>query len=234
MKHNLILSALTAGLMGLANTNAVVLLQYDFTGQSQTPSLVDPAVNGGDMALSLSLNSVTVTDRMGSSGYAPRNGGFNSSCYYEFTLAPLPGYAMTIESVDYLASRSGATFGGPTQTSIRASFDGGLSWSTDLGGMIGTPTGPIDTGGATVATGILGSAFQNLTEAVSFRIYGWNPTALLPGNREMAIDDVVVQGSVSPVPEPGSYALAGGVGLCLFAAFRHVRRSACAARWHSL
>ena len=118
--------------------------------------------------------NITVSGIGRGSNIAPNNGtnrynarGWNSSSinlndYFEFILTPNSGYEIDFVSFVYTSQRSGS---GPTNFAFRTSIDGFTS-------NIGAPTaGGLTTIDLTAAT------YQSITEAITFRIYGWGASS---------------------------------------------------------
>lgn len=76
--------------------------------------------------------------------------------YFEWTLAPNAGYEIDFVSFVYTGQASGT---GPTNFAFRSSVDGFAS-------NIGAPTAT----GATI--NLSGAAYQDITSAITFRLYG--------------------------------------------------------------
>lgn len=122
----------------------------------------------------------------------------SASDYFTFSIAPTSGNQMTLQNVIYKLS---ATTSGAT---------GGALFS-DVGGFASTADA-ISTFGITGGTNndnsiSLGASFQNLTGPVEFRLYffgGGGSTTDKVRFRNLSGDDLIVDGTVGPIPEPST------------------------------
>ena len=107
----------------------------------------------------------------------------DSTDYFEFTLTPSPGKKIDFVSFVY---KGQVSKNGPTLFAFRSSKDG---FSSNIGTVSAT--------GKTVL--LSSSSFQNITGAVSFRIYGW---AAKSGTGTFSINSFTFNGVVScAIPE---------------------------------
>jgi hypothetical protein len=136
--------------------------------------------------------------------------------YFSFTVTPDFGNSLNLQSLSFFygdaqtdASPTALNLGLYTSVdSYAAQVGTSLSWAP----ATTTKAAPADyfttASGAQYATlDLSGPAFQNLTTATTFRIYGWDNIATAG---QIRIDDVTLNGTV--VPEP-SAAILGGLGL---------------------
>ena len=70
---------------------------------------------------------------------------------------------------------------------------------------------------------LAGSEFQNLTVPVNFRLYVWGNQGGSSGSA-WALDSLAVNGTITAIPEPGSFALILVSGLTLVCLRRRLRR----------
>jgi hypothetical protein len=89
-------------------------------------------------------------------------GSIDLSAYFEFTLTPNSPYWINFVSFEYIGQASGT---GATQFAFRSSVDG---FTTDIGTSNAT--------GTTIS--LAGAAYQNITTAITFRLYAWGASAL--------------------------------------------------------
>lgn len=199
--------AVIAAVVAIAgHSDAAVLAKYDFTGSVRTSadtdldsaatilsdgagwtSTIDTAAAKGNPAPSLSVTSTLTgsTQALAISG----------NDYYEFTITPNTGFELNLTSLTFDYSRFG---GGLNATFfLRSSAD---SFSADLGA--------VSTSSATYATATISlssPAFQNVTSALTFRLYIFDDM----GNADKGdlVDNVILNGSVvlDPVPEPSTW-----------------------------
>jgi trimeric autotransporter adhesin len=122
--------------------------------------------------------------------------------YFEWTITPASGYEIDFTNFVYTATSQIAMMStvGPTNFSFRASTD-------SFGSGIGTPT----TTGTTIS--LSAAAFQNVTSAITFRLYGWGADA---DNRTFSVNDFTFNGTVAAVPEASAFFYGGLIvaGLC--------------------
>ena len=134
--------------------------------------------------------------------------------YFSFTVDVHAGYEMDLTSFqfDLGYTRNGAFEGKQFKAYLLTSIDGFV----DVGDIIGSETVDVDINGAslqypngTTTISLAGTQFQNITTSTEFRIYIADNT----GSNDYIhrIDNVVLNGTVSAVPELGSYALFGGL-----------------------
>ncbi len=89
-----------------------------------------------------------------------QSAAMNSSDYFQFTLTPAAGYALNLSGFTY----TGQISTGNASFSFRSSLDA-------FGSPIGTPSAA----GTTIS--LSSSIYQNLTTAITFRLYLWNAAA---------------------------------------------------------
>jgi len=100
------------------------------------------------------------------------------SAYFEFTLTPNVGCQINFTNFIYTAQASGT---GATSFAFRSSLDGFTA-------NIGAPTAV----GTTI--NLSGPSFQNLSSAITFRLYGWDASA---SGGTFSINDFTFNGSTS-------------------------------------
>lgn len=121
--------------------------------------------------------------------------------YYEFTLTPNAGFQASLSSLMFDYAISGNVTG---NFFVRSSVD---SFAANVGSTA-TTSGSIF---STVTISLSASQFQNLTSAVTFRIYIYDNKS---GNMSDLLDNVIVNGDLLAVPEPSTWAMMGlGAGL---------------------
>lgn len=224
--------ALALGMVTAGSVRAGVVAQYNFnaSGAGQlAASTVDPNATAGSVNFtgsgatqfafsgSLAINAAT--------GATSAPTGVSTSSYYQFTITPNAGYELDLTSLDFKAA-TGTPPWNVIGYVVRSSVD---SYAADL--QTGTvPTQYSSFSSFTVS--LAGAAFQNLTSAVTFRIYSFKGAG---SNPALTYDDVTVNGTVAPlspppgVPEPATLSLVGvaaGIGLARLV----VRRRGDAAR----
>lgn len=127
--------------------------------------------------------------------------------YISFTVTPSGGFEATYENLSLFVG----TNAGNVELSLRA-WDGASE--TTLGDYSFVDTNP--GGGASTNDPIIAHTFDftdfTSSSATEFRLYAWNGESANTGVR---LDDIVLNGTVNVIPEPGSAALLGLAGLGL-------------------
>jgi hypothetical protein len=206
---------------------AVIVAGYNFTGSSSAASTEAANVTADDFIIGSGISS-TESGFYGSVGN-PAAAVFvradqttepvspTSNDYIGFTVTPDSGYELDLTSLsfDYAFTDSAGDSGLNATFTLRSSIDGFAgniaSFNRVLTPQTGTPflnTGAIDLSGA---------SYQGLTDSITFRIYLTDNSS---GNsRTLRVDNVVLSGDVSVIPEPAMFALLG-LGACLLATWR--------------
>ncbi|MFN8308372.1 MAG: YDG domain-containing protein [Chitinophagales bacterium] len=175
-------------------TAPVTLGTYPFTGTTCTNYVASGVVSNLTMAdmtvTGITCNTNVATNIFG--GNTSWGTSFNASKYVEITLTPASGYQLTVNSIALDVWRSSA---GAQSFAIRSSLD---SYAADLGSGSVTTT-------QTTNTITLSSTFQNLTSAVTFRIYGYGGNS----TGDFRIDNITPSGNIfssctAPSGQPGS------------------------------
>jgi hypothetical protein len=146
---------------------SILNVDYDFSGQpgnqastsgfSSSLSLAASAVTRGS-----GLTAVAGANSINSSGWTTAATP-DANDYYEFTLTPAIGFAFNVDTIALRERRSNT---GILTFTIRSSLD---AYATDAIAPIVVP----DNAGSRDHNFTLGSTFDNLTTAVTFRIYGY-------------------------------------------------------------
>ena len=131
---------------------------------------------------------------------------FSPDDFFGLTLTPDAGNTLDLDTLTLDAARGGGSARG---FRVRSSVDG---FAADLNDA-STEAIPTQRPAYTAYTVDLGAAeFDDLQGPVSFRFYVYSSGT----NNTLEFDDIRFNGEVSAVPEPGSLALLGGVGLLAF------------------
>jgi hypothetical protein len=212
--RSLALAVALVSAVGIASTTwaQTTITTYDFTNAlgnqaSTTASLVagnmtaDPISRGPGLSLSAGADSI-------SAGNWTTAGTIDLSDYYTFTLTPATGFGLDLNTIEFSDRRSATA---PLNMAIRSSLDA-------FAGDITTLTLANDTSfHRQIIT--LGPAFDGITSAVEFRLYGYNAgnslgTLRIGGDGSVGTpNNLIVTGAV--IPEPTTLALLslGAVGL---------------------
>jgi hypothetical protein len=139
--------------------------------------------------------------------YTSHTGSVNTSEYFEVTVTPAAGFTMDVNSITFTVQRSGT---GIRTYAVRSSLDGFAAnlpasinpANTDLS----VQTGDVfywaldaNISAETGSTITLGTSFDGLSSALTFRFYGWNSEA---NTGSFSIDDVVISGIANPSCSP--------------------------------
>ncbi|MBA4277535.1 T9SS sorting signal type C domain-containing protein [Flavobacterium sp.] len=164
-------------------------LTFSSTVQSSPYSIgqtTDLNINSTGISRGSGINGVAALNRYTADGWNSLS--LNANDYFEFTLTPNPGYKINFFNFVYTAQASGT---GATSFAFRSSLDG---YNAD----IGTPSAT----GTTIS--LSAGLFQNITSAITFRIYGWNASA---SGGTFSINDFTFNGNVSSI---GPYSITSG------------------------
>ena len=223
-----ILAAITGimavSLIGTAS-QADVLAQYDFTNNrissdSDLNSVASTFDNGPGITTSTyyTMSPSSVADPSLSTAASDTTNAeasaVSSNDYYTFTLTPNAGEQATLANVAF----NFAVFGNANPSASFALYSSADNFTNRLGAVVTTTS----TNSFTFAA--IGLGNQTVTSAITFRLYVFDNNDDT-GQGDL-LDHVTVNGTVSPIPEPSTYALFGlGVGL-LGAVQRFRRRRA--------
>jgi hypothetical protein len=211
------------------SAHAAVITTYDFTGAagdqaSTSASSVASGLTAGVLIRGPGVTAATGANSINSTAWS--TGGLDFNDYYGFTLTPGAGATLNVDSISFSERRSAT---GIKTISVRSSLD---NFASDL-----FTTTVLDDTLTRRQSVTLGSAFDALTSAVTFRIYGYNAEAA-GGSWRLGVStttgentgnfpaNLVVDGSITAVPEPGTLTLLGLGALSLLPLGRRQRQSA--------
>lgn len=229
----LLVLAAASFVMQPPTAKAAVLLEFDFTGstntsasntQNSTANLLGVASSTMTRGNGISANNAANSFR--GTGFSNPGIVATSDRYFQFSVNAAPTYSLTIESI----------FGNFNGTSSFSSSPGvTMQWAYSLDNTnytLGSSTFTrVGTGNSTwTFTGADATALTDI-DSVTFRLFasgqtttgGWGlQSAETPGTIGLAVNGVVA------VPEPGSFALLGiaGVALAGLGAWQRRARSA--------
>ena len=203
-----------AGLALIAAARADILAAWDMSGVNasgtpvftNTTSAAGITSNSTTLSLGSGVTPSATANTFGGTTFTANNlsGAVSSNDYLSWTIQADPGNLITITNVSWNFQRT--TTGGSNLTLV-SSYDG---FTTDVFGLTNF-TGAAGGGDANFAvTTISGS------NSVEFRIYAYNAadSAGVDRFRNLAGNDLVVQGTITAIPEPASMLLFGtGVGV---------------------
>jgi len=199
---------LTVGLMSLVVSQSAqaAVGTYDFTGgDASFPTAPNATFSPFTRA---NVAGGTVTGWF-ASGQWNNTGTIDTTEYVQFTLTPNSGYYLSLQNItfDNIIDTGNK---GPKNGRVEIFLGTGLA---SMGSLTFTPS----TTSANINFNFADFTTLN-NEGVTIRFYGWN--ALNSGNdAQLNFDNVVINGSVNPVPEPVNVALGifGGVFLVVIA-----------------
>ncbi len=201
---------------------------WEIAGTSASTSNPNPADTLGDfidnasLTLGAGITASSAADTFGGSGFNSTSlaSAITGDQYLSFTLTPSTGYAVSFDSLSLLSGVSSATtsFHGEVLSSATG-FNSGASLHSYSFSSTSAPLQSITLSGV--------SALQNVTGPVEFRIYGWRDTGGTSTFRLRSLTgtDLVLNGTVSAVPEPSTYAAILGALTLAGVAMHHRRRS---------
>jgi hypothetical protein len=166
----LIIAAMGLGLPNLGH--ATVLARYNFTGQPgnqvSTPvSVTDPNVSASAITRGSGIVAQSAANSMNSSGWTTSS-SLDLTDYYEMTLTPKPGYAVTLNTLYYGYKSSSST--GPRTMTIRTSLD---NYASDLRFYPSSLTRGSDMSITEYDEAYWNPGLANQTNAITFRFYGY-------------------------------------------------------------
>lgn len=179
-----------------ASSQGAVIWTNPITGTN--PNTANPYSTGQTVAANLTVSGIgrsagitgtAANDRYNASSWDTV--AIDLTAYFTFTLTPTSSYEIDYTDFVYTSQASGT---GPTSFAVRSSRDSFVA-------NIGTPVAS----GATIS--LTGAAFQNITTATEFRVYGFGASS---SAGTFSVNSFTFNGEV--VPEP-STALLGGLGL---------------------
>jgi hypothetical protein len=163
------------------------------------------------------LSASAAADTFGGSGFNSTSlaAAIASNQYLGITITPQADYAISLSSIFFTTGVSSATtsFHGELLSSATG-FAPGNSLHTYSFSTTTPPSQSITLSGI--------SALQNIVGPIEFRIYGWRDTAGTTTFRirNLSGNDLVINGSITAVPEPATYAVLLGALVLLVAVGR--------------
>lgn len=225
MKTVHILSTILA--LTVITGRGAVLVSYDIAGET-VPEIVAPTfVDENISASDLTPNRVTLSLGAGEQLVAQLSSGFYSQStlsvdttltnanYFSFTVTPDAGQMISLTNLTLQGRAGGATT--PRAFYVFSSASGFSS--PDLLLSATTGGGGLTTTLADYTVPLSSPEFQNLTGSVEFRIYVQLPS----GTSGVNFDNIVLNGTVTAVPEPAALTLIIATGCFGFALTRKRR-----------
>lgn len=245
VKKTIVPTAAALAFVVTSSASAVVISNFDFTGPPWTVdkepdfATFSAAAGSVDTELNSTTSNLSKTSDIDSGGYLSyyiRDADIGTSIfsntttagvgmnfadvaeasatdYISFTVTPSAGFEATYESLSLFVG----TNSGDVELSLR-SWDGATE--TTLGNFSFVDTNSGGTNDPIIAHSFNFTDFTS-SSATEFRLYAWGA---VDENRGVRLDDVVLNGTVTLIPEPGSLALLGLGGLLIA---RRRRRPGC-------
>jgi len=219
-------AGLTIVLFGTAvNAMAATIADYSFTGESFASSDPGTAWTTGDISagsgFGLQFDDDTTPNGSGNPIPAlairydemfPENDGdktlqdaLDADIYYSFTVTP---DALTAISYDEFSADFHKTGGASKEVYLLSDVDG-FTDGAQLDSKFITDQGSFQT------LTFDASSLVNVTDPVEFRFY-YVPGSYTTGNNRLSVDNILLTGTTSFVPEPSAFALAAFGVLGLF------------------
>ncbi|MCW5553472.1 MAG: hypothetical protein KIS67_15100 [Verrucomicrobiae bacterium] len=191
---------------GYPQARAAVLVQYDFTGNSDVASTVHANTTATDffagpgITVGFSANGNPAPSRSVDASTTGATQDDNDGFGFTLTadsgfLLNLNTFTLTFDALNVDSSVGNQTANWAVRTSV-------LGFAVNIG------TGTFDENGTAVSMTFTGAEYDGLT-SIEVRLYMWDPN----GSQEMLFDNVTLNGAVSVIPEPVNVAL-GVFGLC--------------------
>ena len=221
-------------------------ITYDFAGVTTTSGTTDPSTV--PTAAGVTFGSFSAAGYVGNPNASGRfsfttnglggvnavdtfssfTGSLDPAKYLTVTLTPISGFTLNIDTIAFTVQRSGT---GIRNYAVRGSGD---SFAANLSASISPANTQLAVDGSnnfqwaldattTAQNGsliTLGTAYDALTSATTFRFYGWNAEGV---TGTFSIDNVNIIGSVTATPEPASLVLATLGGIAVLVAVRRKR-----------
>lgn len=214
------LAALAGLLLTAGSASAAVIAEYTFLNSNVTSS--DTELNSTAQNFAKTSSDDLGYSNSGDNAFARSQAlagtdeaaAIANAEYFSFTVSANTGYELDLTSLTYTSlhnttyDQSATPDGSATMNFfVRSSVDG---YATNVGSVFSQDWNTNDSRTITLSGN---SAFQDLTGDITFRLYAYESVELNT-NQGARWDNVVLNGAVVAVPEPGAYALlAGCLGL---------------------
>jgi hypothetical protein len=191
---------------------SAAIVSFDFNDSSTTtakfsPTSVDSNVNSTDFTPFGGGDVSASTDqpffRSSLTGGADLAGAISAGDYFEFTITPKANVKVNFTSLTFVYGGTTDATGGLDASFAVLASPTGFGAADDLGTFtnnIAANQTQFGTNDLPANVSLSGSAFQDVTGPVTFRIYVWDQQN--SSNLINRLDNVVVNGTTTAVPEP--------------------------------
>lgn len=200
---------------------ATILADYPFiSGPASTDT--EPNSTAGNFTVSSAFGaqggiSTSSKTAHANAGVTPSTEALSLSgnYYFSFTVSPDSGYLLTLDSLTFNTMFVGSDAAAAVNAYfvVRSSLDG---FASNIGSTFtqaySQQTAPPYSGAARTVT-FSGSLYEDITSDVTFRIYVYDDSS--SSGKYVRLNDVVLNGAVSAIPEPGTFACVAAAGLSL-------------------
>lgn len=210
MKHFALIAIVGFALSSMAS--AAVLVQYPFT--TAAPADVAEGMSAGNATwVGVSGGQVGFGGTLGTA-YAQSNlipNALDEGVYLSFNLKANDGFSLNLDSFSFqLGGTTGATTTLTVFAEVRTSLDNYASSLVLTPGSATAGSAVVPAGTSipsfTTFTASLGNSFDELND-VTFRLYVYNARVGSATSTYLRLDSVSMDGSLSPIPEPGTVIL---------------------------
>ncbi|MDQ8206312.1 PEP-CTERM sorting domain-containing protein [Coraliomargarita sp. SDUM461003] len=207
-----------------------VLAEYTF-GVPSTASSASSDLDSDSIASVFTAGAGLDSGSIGFSSTAPSNAGaaaaapyvryvrgnttgnteadaINGDDYFSFTITPDASFEVNLTSLifDYSANGSGSSGQNTASFFLRSEVDG---YATNIGITVSATAGVTAADYQRQTISLTDAAFQGLSGSTEFRIYLYQTQ---DSSGDVArLDNVTLNGSLSAIPEPSSFALLAGI-----------------------
>jgi len=160
---------------GIAGTNPNTANPFT-AGQTFDPNVTVSGIGRGS-----GINGNNANNRYNANSWD--TAAIDTTAYFTWTITPNTGFEIDFLSFVYTGQASST---GPTSFAFRSDVD---SFTNNIGAPTAT--------GTTIS--LAAAAFQNITSAIEFRLYGWGASG---STGTFSVNDFTFNGEVVRVPQP--------------------------------
>jgi hypothetical protein len=163
LSKTILIAVLIIGNAGLAQsiwTNPITGSNPNSANPYTTGQIVDANITVSGIGRGSGITGNAGNDRYNATAWT--TSGLDFTDYYTFTLTPAANYKINLSSFEFTLQRSST---GPVNYALRSSID---NFASDIS------TGAFPMTAALQTVALSGAVFQNITNDITFRIYGYN------------------------------------------------------------